>query len=41
MAVKGMIFMVSHKFSDILRIVGIVAMVAVILFTIAVSIFLK
>lgn len=31
----------SHKFSDILRIVGIVAMVAVILFTIAVSVFLK
>lgn len=41
MAVKGMIFMASHKFSDILRIVGIVAMVAVILFTIAASIFLK
>lgn len=41
MAVKGMIFMASHKFSDILRIVGIVAMVAVILFTIVASIFLK
>lgn len=41
MAVKGMIFMASHKFSDILRIVGIVVMVAVILFTIAASIFLK
>ena len=41
MAVKGMIFMASHKFSDILRIVGIVAMVAVVLFTIAVAVFLK
>ena len=41
MAVKGMIFMASHKFSDILSIVGIVAMVAVILFTIVASIFLK
>ena len=41
MAVKGMIFMASHKFSDILRIVGIVAMVAVILFTIVASLFLK
>lgn len=41
MAVKGLIFMASHKFSDTLRIVGIVVMVAVILFTIAASIFLK
>lgn len=41
MAVKGLIFMANHKFSDTLRIVGIVVMVAVILFTIAASIFLK
>lgn len=41
MAVKGLIFMANHKFSDILRIVGIVAMVAVILFTILTAVFLK
>lgn len=33
--------MASHKFSDTLRIVGIVAMVAVILFTILTAVFLK